>query len=207
MSCIVRPLAGALALVLFWSSAAAVAQTPPVPGRISGTIEKADETGVLIRAHDGGATYQVDLTPNVTVFAVSKGTLADLKPGAFLGVGGMPQPDGTQRAIQVTVFSESQRGTGEGFRPWDRGPTSTMTNATVADTVGSVDGQVLTMKYSGGEQKIVVPPDAIILAYSAGERSELKAGAKVAILRPKAKPNGGLEADRINVGRGDVVPR
>jgi hypothetical protein len=185
----------------------AIAQQPPTPQRLSGTIEKADETGVLIRAHDGGATYQVDLTSNVAVFAVSKGKMADLKPGAFLGIGGMPQPDGTQRAIQMTVFSESQRGTGEGFRPWDRGPTSTMTNATVADTVGSVDGPMLTMKYSGGEQKIVVPADATILAYSVGERSELKAGAKVAILRPKAKASGGLEADRINVGRGDVVPR
>ena len=82
-----------------------------------------------------------------------------------------------------------------------------MTNATVADTVGSVDGSTLTMKYAGGEQKIVVTPEATILAYSVGERSELKAGAKVAILRVKGKPNGGMEADRINVGRGDIVPR
>ena len=119
----------------------------------------------------------------------------------------MPQPDGSQRAIQVTVFAESQRGTGEGFRPWDRMPNSTMTNATVAETVGSVDGPMLTVKYKDGEKKIVVPPDATILAYSAGERSDLKVGARVAILRVKQKLNGALEADRINVGRGDVVPR
>ena len=204
MSLLFRPLICALAMV--WASAA-LAQAPSLPQRIAGTIERADETGVLIRAHEGGATYQVDLVPNVTVFAVSKGTMADLKPGAYLGVGAMPQPDGTQKAIQVVVFAESQRGTGEGFRPWDRGPTSTMTNATVADTVGSVDGRMLTMKYNGGEQKIVVTPEATILAYSTGNRSELKAGAKVAILRVKQKPNGGMEADRVNVGHGDVVPR
>ena len=195
--------------LLLAGSAAVVAQTaaPSVPGRIVGTIEKADAGSVTIKAAEGGATYQVDLDPKLAVFGVSKGTMADLKPGAYLGVGGMPQPDGSQKAVQVVVFAESQRGTAEGFRPWDRGPTSTMTNATVADTVGSVDGSTLTMKYAGGEQKIVVTPEATILAFSVGERSELKPGAKVAILRVKAKPNGGMEADRINVGRGDIVPR
>lgn len=196
----------AVALLLA-GTAFAAAQLPPPPPRIAGVIERVDEAGVLIRPYEGGGTFEVELTKNAAVFGVSKGTLADLKPGAFIGVGAMPQPDGSQRAIQVTVFAESQRGTGEGFRPWDRMPNSTMTNATVAETVASVDGQMLTVKYKDGEKKIVVPPDATILAYSAGERGELKVGAKVAILRVKQKPNGALEADRINVGRGDVVPR
>lgn len=196
----------AVALLLA-GTAFAAAQLPPPPPRIAGVIERVDEAGVLIRPYEGGGTFEVELTQNATVFGVSKGTMADLKPGAFIGVGAMPQPDGSQRAIQVTVFAESQRGTGEGFRPWDRMPNSTMTNATVAETVGGVEGQMLTVKYKDGEKKIVVPPDATILAYSAGERGELKVGAKVAILRVKQKPNGALEADRINVGRGDVVPR
>ena len=187
--------------------AGAAAQLPPPPPRIVGIVERVDETGVLIRPYEGGGTFDVELAKNAAVFGVSKGTLADLKPGAFIGVGAMPQPDGSQRAIQVTGFAESQRGTGEGFRPWDRMPNSTMTNATVAETVGSVDGPMLTVKYKDGEKKIVVPPDATILAYSAGERSDLKVGARVAILRVKQKLNGALEADRINVGRGDVVPR
>ena len=187
--------------------AGAAAQLPPPPPRIVGIVERVDETGVLIRPYEGGGTFDVELAKNAAVFGVSKGTLADLKPGAFIGVGAMPQPDGSQRAIQVTVFAESQRGTGEGFRPWDRMPNSTMTNATVAETVGSVDGPMLTVKYKDGEKKIVVPPDAPLLAYSAGERSDLKVGARVAILRVKQKLNGALEADRINVGRGDVVPR
>ena len=196
----------AVALLLA-GTAFAAAQLPPPPPRIAGVIERVDEAGVLIRPYEGGGTFEVELTKNAAVFGVSKGTLADLKPGAFIGVGAMPQPDGSQRAIQVTVFAESQRGTGEGFRPWDRMPNSTMTNATVAETVGSVDGPMLTVKYKDGEKKIVVPPDATILAYSAGERSDLKVGARVAILRVKQKLNGALEADRINVGRGDVVPR
>lgn len=200
-------LTGTIAVMLLWPGAVAVAQLPSPPPRIAGTIERVDEVGVLIRPYEGGGTFEVELTKNVAVFTVSKGTMADLKPGAFIGVGAMPQADGSQRAIQVTVFAESQRGTGEGFRPWDRMPNSTMTNATVAETVASVEGQMLTVKYKDGEKKIVVPPDATILAYAAGDRGELKVGARVAIVRAKRKLNGALETDRINVGRGDVVPR
>jgi hypothetical protein len=105
------------------------------------------------------------------------------------------------------VFAEVQRGLGEGFRPWDRQPNSTMTNATVEQTVAGVDGQVVMVKYKGGEQKIVVPPDAVILAYAVGDKAELKPGAHVAIVRATKKPDGSLEANRINVGRGEVVPQ
>src|SRR6185312_9157276 len=94
-------------------------------------------------------------------------------PSAF-GVGATPNADGSQRAIRVTIFAESQRGLGEGFRPWDRAPHGTMTNATVAVTVGGVDGPVVTVKYAGGEKRIVIPPDARILAYAPGTRGELK---------------------------------
>jgi hypothetical protein len=201
-----KVLAVAVALLLAGAVGAA-AQLPSPPPRIAGVIERVDEAGVLIRPYEGGGTFEVELTKNAAVFGVSKGTMADLKAGAFIGVGAMPQADGSQRAIQVTVFAESQRGLGEGFRPWDRMPNSTMTNATVAETVGSVDGPMLTVKYKDGEKKIAVPPDATILAYAAGDRGELKVGAKVAIVRVKRKLNGALETDRINVGRGDVVPR
>lgn len=119
----------------------------------------------------------------------------------------MPQADGSQRAIQVTVFAESQRGLGEGFRPWSRRPHGTMTNATVAQTVKSVDGQRLTLKYRGGEKTIVVPPGAVILAYSVSDKNELKPGAYVAIVRAQKNPDGSLYASRVNVGRGGVEPK
>ena len=138
---------------------------------------------------------------------MSKATIADIKPGSFIGVGAMPQADGSQRAIQVTVFAEVQRGLGEGHRPWDARPNSTMTNGAVDKTVGSVDGEVLMVKYKGGEQKIVVPPEARILSYAVGDKSELKPGAHIAIIRALKKPDGSLEANRVNVGRGEVVPQ
>ncbi|MGB7257245.1 MAG: hypothetical protein WBD48_04130 [Pseudolabrys sp.] len=196
---------GAAAIVLFCAIAAAAAQPAPTQ-RISGTVESAKGNTIVVRPHAGSGTFEINLTDKAAVIDVSKGTLADVKPGAFIGVGAMPQADGSQRAIQVTVFAESQRGTGEGFRPWDARPNSTMTNATVSETVESVDGQVVMVKYKGGEKKIIVPPDATILIYSIGDKSELKPGINVAILRAKKTANGALEADRVNVGRGGVVP-
>ena len=198
-----RPLIFALAL---FSTPVLAQPFAPTTMRVTGTIEAADANSITVRALEGGGTNKVTLTLGAKVFGVSTTTLAEVKPGAFVGVGATPNPDGSQRAIRVTVFAESQRGLGEGFRPWDRAPHGTMTNATVAETVKGVDGQVLTVKYKGGDKRIVVPPDARILAYSIGDRSELKVGAHVAILRAKRKLDGSWEADRVNVGRGGVIP-
>lgn len=178
----------------------------PETMRITGTIEAADADSITVRALEGGGTNKVYLGRDVKVFGIAAAGLADIKPGAYIGVGGRPNADGSQRAIRVTVFAESQRGLGEGFRPWDRAPHGTMTNATVAETVAGVDGPVVTVKYAGGEKRIVVPPDARILAYAAGSREDLKVGAHVAILRAKRKLDGTFETDRINVGRGGVIP-
>jgi hypothetical protein len=186
---------------------ATVAAQPAQTRRIAGTIEKADGGTLVVKPHSGDAAATVHLADKVAIYGVRKGTMDDLKPNAFIGVGAMPQADGSQRAMQITVFMESQRGVGEGFRPWDRGPTSTMTNGTVNKTIASVDGPTLTVTYKGGEQKIVVPPDAVILAYATSDASELKPGAKVAIIGAKPRPDGSLDASRVNVGKGDVVPR
>lgn len=192
----------ALSLVLTAIAAAQPAQTR----RISGIVEKAEGDTIVVKPASG-EPMTVHLTGDIKVFDVSKGGMDDLKPNAFVGIGAMPQADGSQRAMQIVVFDESQRGTGEGFRPWDRGPTSTMTNGTVDTRVASVDGPRLTVKYKGGQQTIVVPADAVILAYSVGSKSELKPGAKIAIVRAQQRPDGSLETSRVNVGHGDVVPR
>ena len=174
--------------------------------RVTGVVESFDGTVLAIRSDKLGEV-KVSLAANATVFGVAEAKLADVKPGSYIGVGAMPQPDGSQRAIQVTILAESQRGLSEGHRPWDARPNSTMTNGTVDQTVGSVDGQVVMIKYKDGEKKIVVPPDAIIRAYVVGDKSELKPGARIAIVRALKKSDGALEADRVNVGRGEVVPQ
>jgi hypothetical protein len=197
-----RILTSVVFVVVFATSAAWGQQAQTV--RLRGTIERVDGSAILVKADEVG-DVTVQLADKVAVFGIVKATLADVKPGAFIGVGAMPQPDGSQKAIQVMIFAESQRGTGEGHRPWDR-PGTTMTNATVDSTVTSVDGQVVMVKYKDGEQKILMTPDASIRAYVVGSRDELKPGARIAIGRAMKKPDGTYEADRVNVGRDGIVP-
>jgi hypothetical protein len=201
-STIFRNVAAAILAALLAAPSAWAQQAKPV--RVTGTVVSVDGAVLTVKAKDG-ATLKIKLKDNAGVFGVTKATLADVKPGSFIGVGAMPQPDGSQRAIRVTIFAETQRGTGEGHRPWDR-PGSTMTNATVGETVKSVDGQVLMVKYKGGEKKIVVPPEAAILAYVISDKSELKPGATIRIQRAMPQADGTFEADRVNVGRGGVTP-
>jgi hypothetical protein len=187
---------------------AALAAVPALaqqPQRVRGTIESVDGSTLVIKQGEG-PDVTVKLTDNVQVFGVVPATLADVKPGAFIAVGAMPQPDGSQKAIQVMIFAESQRGLGEGFRPWDR-PGTTMTNATVDTAVAGVDGQEVTVKYKDGEKKIIIGKDVVIRAYVAGDKSELKPGAHIAIVRADKMPDGTLQTARINVGRDGVVPQ
>jgi len=186
------------------ASVPALAQQPQTV-RVRGTIDKVDGSSLVIKPAEG-PDVTVKLTDNAQVFGVVPATLADVKPGAYVGVGAMPQPDGSQKAIQVMIFAESQRGLGEGFRPWER-PGSTMTNATVDTAMASAAGQVVTVKYKDGQQKIVIGPDAAIRAYVPGDKSELKPGAHIAIVRADKMPDGTLQTGRINVGRDGVVPQ
>jgi hypothetical protein len=187
-------------------SASAQNSVQDKPVRVAGTVESFDGQVLAVKSPKLG-DVKINLTANATVFGVAKATLADVKPGSYIGVGAMPQPDGSQRAMQVTVLAESQRGLSEGHRPWDANPNSTMTNGTVDQTVAGIDGQVMMVKYQGGEKKIIVPPDAVIRAYMIGDKSELKPGAHIAIVRAVKKSDGSLETDRVNVGRGEVVPQ
>jgi hypothetical protein len=175
----------------------------PQTQRVIGKVEGIDGTALVVKTAQG--EVKVGVTPNVVVFGVVKATVADIKPNSYIGVGATPQADGSQKAIRVMIFAEPQRGVGEGHRPWTR-PNTTMTNATVDTTVASVDGQVVMVKYKDGEKKIIISSDATINAYVVGDKSELKPGANIAINAAAKKPDGSLEANRINVGRGDVIP-
>jgi hypothetical protein len=183
--------------------ATAAAEDPPV--RVRGTIETVDGNMLAIKSRDGAA-LKVRLTDNATVAAVVKASLADIKPGTFVGSAALPQIDGSWKAIEVVIFPEAMRGTGEGDRPWDLQPKSTMTNATVANAVSKVDGHSLTLTYKGGEKTIVVPPEAPIVTFAPGERSELKPGSKIFIAAATKQPDGTFEAARITVGRDTPPP-
>jgi hypothetical protein len=199
-----RSLVASLAVVSVLASSA-LAQQSPTPTRIRGTIESIDGKTLSIKTREGN-DVKVNITDDLAVIGIAKSSLSEIKQGSYIGVSAMPQPDGSQKAIAIHIFMESQRGAAEGFRPWDLRPNSTMTNATVAQTVASVDGQVIEVKYKDGEKKVVVPPDAAIVAFLTGEKSEIKPGAKVIIFGAKKNDDGSLETNRIGVGRDGIAP-
>ena len=190
----------ALTLAVFGSAAGAQDTV-----RVRGTIERVDGPTLLVKARDGGE-LKVALTANAMVVGLVKASLADIKRGSFVGVTGMPQADGSQRAVEVHIFPEAMRGTGEGHRPWDLRPQSTMTNANVEEAVTGIDGQTLTLKYKDGEKKVIVPPDTPIVTYVMGNRSELVPGTKIFIPAATKQPDGTLETARVNFGKDGLTP-
>jgi hypothetical protein len=196
-------LLAATLLLISATSVASAQQSPSV--RIRGAIEAVDGPLLSIKTRDG-SDLKVRVTDNVAVFGVVKTELANIKEGSYIGVTALPEPDGTQKAIAVHIFPENQRGASEGFRPWDLRANSTMTNATVAETVKGTDGQNILVKYKDGEKKVLVPPDTPIVTFVAGDKSELKPGAKIIIFGAAKKEDGTLEANRVNVGRDGITP-
>ena len=172
--------------------------------RVRGAIESIDGSTYAIKSRDG-ADLKVALTDNAQIAAVVKASLADIKQGLFVGVTAMPQADGSLSALEVHIFPEAMRGTGEGHYSWDLRPQSTMTNANVDQVVTAVDGQTLTLKYKNGEMNIFVPADTPIVAYVKGDNNDLKPGAKVFIAAIK-QPDGTLQGRAWRVGRDGVTP-
>ena len=182
---------------------AAWAQEPP-PVRIRGTIESIEGSTYVVKNRDG-AELKVTISENPQIAGIVKASLSDVKQGSFVGVTAMPQADGGQRALEVHIFPESMRGTGEGHYPWDLRPQSTMTNANVDERVTAVDGQTLTLKYKDGEKKIFVPTNTPIVAYVPGDKNDLKVGAKVFIIAVK-QPDGTLQGRAWRAGRDGITP-
>jgi hypothetical protein len=179
------------------------AQDPP-PVRIRGTIERLDGATYMVKARDG-AELKLTLADNAQIAGVIKASLADVRPNSFVGVTAMPQPDGSLNAVEVHIFPESMRGTGEGHYPWDLQPQSTMTNANVEQVVSAVDGRTLTLKYKDGEKKITVPANAPFVTYVPGDKSDIKPGAKVFIVAVK-QADGTLQGRAWRMGRDGVTP-
>ena len=205
MEKVIRRLIGAAAFCLMLTNSDGFAQQPQTV-RVRGTVEAADGSMITVKSRDGQTTYKVKLTDNAAVRGIVKAALSDIKANSFIGVTGMPQADGSQKAVEIHIFPEPMRGTGEGFRPWDIVPNSTMTNATVAQMVKGVAGDEITLKYKDGEKKIVVAPDTVIVTYVPGDKSELKPGAKIFIAAANKKEDGTLEAAAVSVGRDGITP-
>ena len=174
-------------------------QAAPPPVRVRATITKVDGGVLTVKAREG-SEMTVKLADNAPVNEIDKASLADLKTGSYVAVTGMPQPDGSQKALAVYIFPEAQRGLAEGHRPWDFAPNSTMTNATVDSQVKGVDGETLTVKYKDGEQKVLVTPATKIITATKKSAADLKPGQKIFVIAAKKLPDGTLEAPNLAFG-------
>ena len=196
---------------LLLGSASVFAQDRPV--RVRGTIDQIDGGLMTVKSREGD-TLRIKLADNGTVIALVKASLADIKLNSYVGSTAMPQPDGTWKAVEVHIFPEAMRGTGEGDRPYDYKPQSTMTNgtvnnvgkSTVGGTVSSEEGSTLTLSYKEGSKKIEVTPETVIVSYLPGSKEELRPGAQIYIPAATRQADGILMTARINVGRGIAPP-
>lgn len=193
------------ALALSLASAAALADAAP-PRIIRGEIVNVDGANIAVKTRSGEA-LALHLKDGQTATAVVPAALSDIKPGVFVGTAAVPGKDGALTALEVHIFPEAQRGTGEGFRPFDLAPGSSMTNANISSAVNTVDGQKLTLTYKGGEQTVTIDKKTPIVTFAPGEPGDLKPGASIEIFGATKTADGALEAGRIVVGRnGTKVP-
>jgi hypothetical protein len=180
---------------------------------VRGTIARIDGSTLEISESDG-STAKVRLAENAKIAAVTKASLSDIKPGSFIGTAATPRTDGTLQAIEIHIFPETMRGTGEGNREWDLAPKSSMTNGTVSqkpgkineNKVSKVEGNSLTVEYNGGTKTVTTTPSTKVVALVPGDRSELKPNAKVFIPGATRDSDGAFKADRITVGKDGVAP-
>ena len=201
-STLIHPLVIIAAVVA--STCYAIAQQPPTPSRVRGTIEAVDGDVLAVKSRSG-EDFKLHMGADMRVVGITRISLADIKVGSFIGATTVPGPDGSQNAVEVHVFPEEMRGTGEGSRPWDLRPNSSMTNATVAESVVGNDGHTLLVKYKDGEKKVQVSPETPVVTYVPAGKSDLKAGAKV-IAFTKKLPDGSFETSRVSVGRDGLTP-
>ena len=174
--------------------------------RVRGTIEKVDGSTLMVKARDG-ADLKIAVVGDKPVYtALEKASLADIKPGTYIGVTSLPQADGSLKAVAVHLFPEAARGTGEGHRAWDQQPQSMMTNATVETAVAGVDGEVVMVKYKDGEKKVIVTPQTAIVRMVPGAAADVKAGTKVIIFAATKSGDGGWTTQRVTYGKDGLAP-
>jgi hypothetical protein len=194
-----------VALLSAASSVAFAQGTGTATTRVRGTIEAVDGNTYTVKTRSGD-TVKVTMTDKPLYVAMVKASMADIKPGMFVGATAMPETDGSLKAVEVHIFPEAMRGTGEGHRPWDLKPTSTMTNANVEMAVAGANSQTLTLKYKEGEKTLKVTPETEVVTYAPGDVAEVKPGTGIFIAAAEKQPDGGLKTARITYGKNGLIP-
>jgi hypothetical protein len=184
-------------------STVALAQTPATV-RIRGTVEKLDGQVLTIKGNDG-QIQTVKLADSFVVMGIARASVDDIGSGKFIGTTTVGERNGALVALEVHIFPDNMRGTGEGHYDWDLRPTSKMTNANVATVTRMGKDHVLEVQYKGGQKKVLVPETAVIVSYTPADRSVIKPGAAV-FVNSQRQPDGTLTAPRVNVGLNGQIP-
>ncbi len=193
--------ASSFALVSFTLSASAQDTV-----RVRGTVERIDGPVYVVKTRDGSEVKLTTVNDNPLFVAIVPARMSDIKSGMYVGSAGMMQADGTQKAIEVHIFPELMRGTGDGHYDWDLMPKSKMTNGSVEQAVTGVDGPVLSVKYKDGEKKLVVTPQTVVVTYEIGKREEIQPGTRIFVAAAKKQADGTLQTPRITYGRNGEGP-
>jgi hypothetical protein len=175
---------------------------PPV--RVRGNVEKLEGNVLNVKTRNG-QSVAIKLADNFVVMGIQKASIADIASGKFIGTTTLGEREGALVALEVHIFPENMRGTGEGHYDWDLRPESKMTNANVADIVNMANNRVMTVQYKGGEKKILVTDSTVVVSYVPSDKSELKAGAPIFLVTQR-QPDGTLTAARVNVGLHGQLP-
>jgi hypothetical protein len=196
----------AIAALIALAVGPALAQTPPAgtPTRIRGTVDKLDGQNLMVKSRDG-QTLTIELAANVAVITLVKKSVADIKAGDYVASTGVKGTDGKIHAVEVRIFPEAARGTGEGQFPWDLMPDSIMTNATVGKVDQAPQGPVLHVTFKGTESEYTVGPDVPVLANGPGDISLLKPGVAVFVIALKHE-DGKLTSGRLYAEKDGVKP-
>jgi hypothetical protein len=194
----------ALAATVALSVSSALAENAPVAVRATIEGVAADGTSMNVRTR-AGEEHAVHLNAKTRFVLVVPAAIADVKPGAYVGVAALPGEGDELRAMEVHIFPEAMRGTGEGFRPFDLAPGSSMTNGALAARVEGATGPKLTVTYKGGQQTIIVDPKTPIVGFEPGAQSDLKAGAAI-VARGAKQDDGSVDAGFVLIGKDGLVP-
>ena len=174
--------------------------------RVRGTVERIDGPVYVVKTRDGSEVKLTTVPDNPLFVAIVPAKMSDIKSGMYVGSAGMMQEDGTQKAIEVHIFPESMRGTGDGHYDWDLLPRSKMTNGNVEQAVTGVDGPMLSVKYKDGEKKLVVTPQTVVVTYEIGKREEIRPDTRIFVAAAKKQADGTLQTPRITYGRNGEGP-
>ena len=192
----------AFVIQLAFAGSSAHAEGSPV--RVRGKVVSLDASKLVVHPKEG-SDVTVNLADNFAALAVVKSSMADIKEGTFVGTATVTEPDSSLRSLEIVIFADDLKGTGEGHYPWDLGSKSMMTNATVVNAVKGVDGQKITVSYKGGEKKIDVPANVPVVAVIKGNKSEIASGVSVFVPTEK-QPDGTLRSGAILYGKDGVIP-